>query len=359
MKVAYLVHLNLSPSSGVAKKIASQVSLWKEMGVEATLYVVTRQSDVADFAFSLGGRAFVYSGGAYSLAKLQAIERAVEDILRWRPRIVYLRRDLTYPGYVRLASTIPVVQEVNSDELAELKLYSKVQYVYHRLTRKLLDSRTKGWVFVTHELQDHPYFHRLPGMKTVIANGIRLDQFPNLPVSPIPEPTAVFMGYPAPWQGIDKIATLASLLPEWRLHLVGVSAKDLPGAPSNLILHGPLPFPEYLSILEKGHIALGTLALHRKSMNEASPLKVREYLALGLPIVIGYRDTDFPGGAPFLLQIPNEERNIQESLGDILDFYEKWKRTRVPRDAITHLDMKYKEKKRILFFSEVVARHED
>ncbi len=357
MKVAYLVHLNLSPSSGVAKKIASQVSLWKEMGVEATPYVITRQSDVADFAFSLGGRAFVYSGGAYSLAKLQAIERAVEDILRWRPRVVYLRRDLAYPGYVRLASTIPVVQEVNSDELAELKLYNKMQYVYHRLTRKLLDSRTKGWVFVTRELQYHPYFYRLPGMKTVIANGIRLNQFPNLPVSPIPEPTAVFMGYPAPWHGIDKIATLASLLPEWRFHLVGVSAKDLPGAPSNLILHGPLPFPEYLSILEKGHIALGTLALHRKSMNEASPLKVREYLALGLPVVIGYRDTDFPEGAPFLLQISNKEGNIQESLSDILGFYEKWKYVRVPRNAITHLDSGYKEKERIRFFSEVVASY--
>lgn len=359
MKVAYLVHLNLSPSSGVAKKIASQVGLWKEMGVETILYVVTHQRDVADFALCLGGRAFVYSGGAYSPAKLQAIERAVEDILRWRPSIVYLRKDIVYPGYVRLASTIPVVQEVNSDELAELKLYSKVRYAYHRLTRKLLDSRTKGWVFVTRELQDHPYFYRLPGMKTVIANGIRLDQFPNLPVSPIPEPIAVFMGHPAPWHGIDKIATLASLLPGWRFHLVGVSAKDLPGAPSNLVFHGPLPFPEYISILEKGHIALGTLALHRNGMNEASPLKVREYLALGLAVVIGYRDTDFPGGAPFLLQIPNEERNIQESLGDILDFYEKWKRTRVPRDAITHLDMKHKEKKRILFFSEVVACHED
>lgn len=359
MKVAYLVHLNLSPNSGVAKKVASQVALWKELGVETTLYVVTRLGDVADFALSLGGKAFVYSGGAYNLAKLWVIEQAVKDILYWKPDVVYLRRDLVYPGYIRLASTIPVVQEVNSDELAELRLYSRVQYVYHRLTRRLLDFRTKGWVFVTHELQYHPYFSQLPGKKAVIANGVDFGRLPNLPISPIPEPTAVFVGYPAPWHGIDKIIALAKLLPGWRFHLVGVSAKDVPEAPSNVLLHGSLSLSEYLPILQKGHIALGTLALHRKGMNEASPLKVREYLALGLPVIIGYRDTDFPEGAPFLLQIPNKEDNIQESLDDILRFYENWKSRRIPRDAVAHLDLRQKEKKRVQFFSEVVAGYED
>lgn len=106
---------------------------------------------------------------------------------------MYLRRDLVYPGYVQLAVQLPLVQEVNSDELAELKLYSRTQYLYHLTTRNLLDRRTKGWVFVTRELcAVHPYFSRLPGRKIVIANGIDLERFPHLPLRSTAADTCLF-----------------------------------------------------------------------------------------------------------------------------------------------------------------------
>ncbi len=49
---------------------------------------------------------------------------------------------------------------------------------------------------------------------------------------------------------------------------------------------------ELNSILEIMHIGIGSLGLFRIGLNEASPLKVREYLASGFPIIIGYKDTD-------------------------------------------------------------------
>ncbi|WP_161540670.1 glycosyltransferase family 4 protein [Rhodothermus marinus] len=356
LKIAYLVHLNLGPSSGVSKKIASQIKLWKKLGVEIFFCVITRRGDVANFVVDVGGNPFFYYGGAYSLGKLRAMHQATREILFWNPDVVYLRRDLVYPAYLRLASKFPLVQEVNSDELAELRLYSRAQYLYHKVTRRFLDHKTQGWVFVTRELLSHSYFSRLPGRKAVIANGVSLDAFPHLPVSRNDVPTLVFMGYPAPWHGVDKILFLAEQFPQWRFHLIGVSPKDVPQAPSNVYLHGPMTFSEYLPILAQSHVALGTLALHRKGMREASPLKVREYLALGLPVIIGYRDTDFPCGAPFLLEIPNEENNVRRSLENIQNFVEKWKDRRVPREAVAHLDLHYKEKERILFLKEVSSR---
>ena len=54
MRIAYLTHFNLSPESGVAKKIASTIRIWRDLNAEVVLYVITRQADVADWALSLG-----------------------------------------------------------------------------------------------------------------------------------------------------------------------------------------------------------------------------------------------------------------------------------------------------------------
>lgn len=62
MRIAYLTHFNLSPESGVAKKIASTIRIWRDLNAEVVLYVITRQADVADWALSLGGKAFIYTG---------------------------------------------------------------------------------------------------------------------------------------------------------------------------------------------------------------------------------------------------------------------------------------------------------
>ena len=88
-------------------------------------------------------------------------------------------------------------------------------------------------------------------------------------------------------------------------------------------------------------------------MHEASPLKVREYLALGLPTIIGYKDTDFPQGAPFLLELPNVENNVDFAADAILRFVEEWKNKRVPRSEVLHLDLKKKERERLRFLKEV------
>jgi hypothetical protein len=40
-------------------------------------------------------------------------------------------------------------------------------------------------------------------------------------------------------------------------------------------------------------MSIGTLAVHRKKLIEATPLKVRESLMRGFPTIIGYSDTDF------------------------------------------------------------------
>src|SRR5690606_3952676 len=134
------------------------------------------------------------------------------------------------------------------------------------------------------------------------------------------------------------------------------TADDLGVLPSNVTAHGQLAYANYRAALAFADVAIGTLALHRKGMGEACPLKIREYLAHGLPTITAYSDTDFMEPRPFILQLPNEERNVRDNLPSIDRFVSAWRGHRVPREAVQHLDIQHKERSRIDFLTEVVSR---
>lgn len=122
----------------------------------------------------------------------------------------------------------------------------------------------------------------------------------------------------------------------------------------NMTVHAPMSRADYEPLLARADLAIGTLALHRKNMREACPLKVREYLAHGLPTVIAYEDTDFVGESPwFLLRIPNEENNVVERAEEIRAFLERMRGRRVPRAEVAdRIGAQAKERRRLDFIAE-------
>jgi len=352
MKLAYLVHLNMDANTGVFKKIYQQIHTWIKLGHDAELFVITRKLSVAQAVNQLisGSHVFMYKT---MIERLQTMNEAIRAILRFSPDATYFRRDMYYPPIAKLARALPLVLEINSDEGAELWQYNKVQWLYHILTRPLLDKNVSGMIFVTNELSCKGYYGRLNLPKETVANGIILSDFPQLPISPVSKPNLLFIGVPAFWHGIDKIVYLAQKFPEWTFHMIGISKTDIINPPSNMVLYGSLNYQDYLDIAIQCHVGIGTLALHRNGMNEASPLKVREYLAMGLPVIIGYKDTDFSGNEPFLLYLPNTENNVRDNLSAIEKFVYKWMDKRVERFQIKHLDYNEKERKRLDFIDKV------
>jgi hypothetical protein len=104
---------------------------------------------------------------------------------------------------------------------------------------------------------------------------------------------------------------------------------------------------EYLPIVAQADVAIGPLALHRKGLSEASALKVAEYLAHGLPVILANAETAFPDGASFLLQLPNTEDNVDVSTGQIRDFVERWRGRRIPRSEVSAIDSRVVERERL------------
>jgi glycosyltransferase involved in cell wall biosynthesis len=213
----------------------------------------------------------------------------------------------------------------------------------------------RGLVFVSGELAERFRRYGKPGI--VVSNGVDLSRYPPLPAAAHPHPRAIFLGSPYPWNGIERLLALARALGDWQFDLVGHDVADLGSSvPPNVHCHGRLDRRDYMPLLSRADIAFGPLALYRKGLDEASPLKVREYLACGLASVIAHRDSDFSAQVPFLLRLPNAPTDGRDIADEVSRFGEQWKGRRVPRAEIHHLDVRQKEVRRIEFFDHVLRK---
>ncbi len=80
-----------------------------------------------------------------------------------------------------------------------------------------------------------------------------------------------------------------------------------------VIIHGRLDQKEYQKILSKCNLGIGSLAMYRTGVKEGATLKVREMLAMGLPVYSGHVDTALPDEFPFY-------KNNVVKLKNIIDF---------------------------------------
>ncbi len=352
MKIAYLLHWNDLPESGVWKKVLTQVRSWVEYGNEVSIFLITGSKHIYYAKTgSVNVEVFPYKRVQ---DRLVAWNRAISMILRRGIDIVYYRYDLFYPPLIRLLQRLPVVVEVNTNDKQEYCLNSRLKCVYNTITRAITYNWVSGIVTVSRELQTAVVsFGTNKKPICTIANGIDLSSYPILPSVRNKTPRLIFIGSEGqPWHGVDKVLLMARELKRWRFDIIGPAR--LPEATPNVIFHGFMPRKRYQELLAQADAAIGTLALHRKRMNEASPLKVREYLAFGLPVIIGYRDTDFEKPAPFLLELPNCEHNVRKHLPEIVEYVNAWQGSRVPRSNIQHLDVSTKEQERLAFFRRVI-----
>lgn len=157
------------------------------------------------------------------------------------------------------------------------------------------------------------------------------------------------------WHGLDILSGLADILKdEIEIHVVGVDGADR----DNIFYYGYLDENEYLKIMSRCHICVGTLALYRKELSEACPLKVREYLKYGFPVILGYRDTAFlDSKPPWVLEIPNIGNILDdpEVVKDISDFCRAYRDFIVPRkEAESYISSSVIESRRLEFMKETI-----
>lgn len=355
LRIAYVLNWEGGPDSGPFKKVVEQARVWTGLGADVGLFVFTTEQNVRHWC-GVEQTVHVELRSPNPLTLLKRKGRLLKAALAWRPDLVYHRYTLAYPALVAAVRRVRVVVEVNTNDLVEYDLLSRRRGRVNRLTRGLVLRRAAGLAFVTRELAEDPAFVRFERPSVVVANGVDLEAYPPSPAVPRDTTSLVFIGGPGcPWHGLDKVLWLAHRHPEWAFEIIGDVRAELGVVPPNVRLHGALTEAEYLPLLSSADVGIGSLALHRKAMIEASPLKVREYLACGVPCIIAYEDTDFPEGAPFLLRVANTDDGVVQAESEIVSFVERWRGHRVPRQEIVGLDVRQKEVARLRFLESLVG----
>ena len=160
------------------------------------------------------------------------------------------------------------------------------------------------------------------------------------------------------WHGLDLLLRLAVALPQFQFSIVGTTADDLAGVavPANVAFLGSLYGADLESVYAAHDVAISSLAIHRAGIREASPLKTREYLSYGLPVVVAYEEAE-PRlhHVPYVLRIETQESDIESQAFAVAAFGHKWKNQRIKQD-LTPLGSATIEALRLKFFAAVVEK---
>ena len=353
--ITYFVVSYGSESSGVAKKIQDQTKFWNQLGRDFLLYVVT-DSVGAPIWDNLVPESIVRIEGK---GKYRYLSRTFHlySALRLTRDIFYVRETFPIP-YLKLPKGPKWIVEIQTIQANELKLRSFSRLALYRTLRKWWNKKFDGVIYVSNELSDVLQGSFPKSEDLVISNGVDLDRFIITDFShSMNGNDFFFMGsLDQDWQGTDQFLELAAVMPEVTFHVVGETKVNHPKL-NNVIFHGQLAVEQYSKIARNCNLAFGTLNQQVTGMNEASPLKVREYLALGLPVVIRYIDTDFHGNHSFILNLPFDNRRLVDFKDEIFKFSSDWQNKRVSNFEVEpFISAKNKENQRIRFFERILSQ---
>ena len=355
MKIAYLMRHDITKNDGVTKKVLDQTTEWKKSGhtVQVFCYVYNK------------GKSIIVDANQYKIRpplknKFVLENDLLKDLEVFSPDVVYYRYSTLNRTLRKVLSKYKVVTEVNTDDLGESKLLwekernlkSFARYFTYTLFRSQILKKVQGIIAVTKEIAELPSTTKYDKPTVYIPNGIDLEKYQTIKKQneAYERVGLFFIGSPnQPWHGVDIIEEMSKKLPQYDFHIVGMEGDSS----ENLFWHGYLQKDEYLKILKKCQICIGTLALERKNMKEACPLKVREYLAYGYPTIIGYEDTAFlENDVDFILKLKGNKVS-DEAIEKIGSFIELVKKMVVTSDLIQNIDIIELEKRRLSFIEDI------
>ncbi len=341
MKIAHINYFANTVPAGVAKKIQQQAKAAKKLAIDMDFLIVNPSIEADEdnlkfIKFQTISKSRVFSG----------IERYFFQFYLLEKNIDFDQYDyiiLRYPG-VGLAGMhfvkkfgYKMITEHHSNKVAELKIQKKnlsmmlTIFLENTYAPKFL-SKIKGLIGVTNEIREIELNKCKCNVNTcTVSNGIDVTGtlFTGFKKFNGQELHIIFVASKFdPWQGLDN---LLNGLKKYKgnvfihLNLIGdVSAKDIRTIDeiNNDIVNINLLGKKYGVELDKefkdSNIAISSLALYRKNMEEACSLKTREYIARGIPFVYSYNDSDLAGDEVFALKLPVNDTFID--IDEIIKF---------------------------------------
>ena len=364
LKIAYVVYGSPMERHGVPEKIRFQLKALSELS-EVCLFLMNPFSDELITGYPAYINVISGNKGDNIFSEIKwnfiAVSRLERGLKKFQPDIIYVRYPLYRPRLATALKNIaPYVLEINTKTLDELRLLGRAKALWvEKIFGGLLLKNSSGLIGVTEEIIKSE-LQRIRLKKAIpvkfIGNGVDTKSIP------FPQQFRRFnkelhiamLGHEAPWHGRDRIMKMmcSYKAKQITLHLIGNSCRDRrqmvdADIQGKIIFHEWQSGQELDNILSKVDLCFGPVALHRKRMQQATPLKVRRYLAHGIPTVIGYDDPDIPQNSDFVLRVPANEDALDVEV--ILKFADKVRydnsiRIKARRFAEQNLDWRVKMK---------------
>lgn len=311
IKVAY-VNLMLRYHGGIFAKLAMQANSARAQNLALEYYWLPAAREVDKFPAGHGINFLpIEARGAINARFRQA---TLVNELCERFDAVVLRYPLFDPVlFAFLKRKSRMVTEHHTKEIAELKLAGDPRWLTERIFGGIYLSLFGGSVGVTNEIVDYENDRRLrrrPAM--FIPNTVDPEEFLEaLDADRCIDNRVKFIFVAnefVRWHGLEEV------LKAWKnyarntsdeLHVVGKCPESPQAATSGgPIFHGRLGRMELMRLYRECDYALGSFRLDLLGMREGSTLKLREYLASGLPVACGQADGAFPDKFPYILYQP-------------------------------------------------------
>jgi len=357
ISVAYLITHPSYTADGVTLKVQDQVEAWRALGLNVTVFFITRIR--AKDGIPPDARVYLRTERQYSHVQVE------RDLGSLNPDLVYMRYCYPQIGTFRVVQKYPTVIELNGDLLSTMKMRSRsgwrdlLLYWYVRFTCGPMFRRADAFACVTHEVAHLPYVRKYRKPIAVSPNSICLDNYSITERDAAGRPRIAFIAKVSAWHGIDKLVHLARLL-ESRVDfdVIGATRPPSDNIPQNIMWHGWRSLDEAGDLLARADVGIDGLALYRKNMQEACPLKIRFYVAHGLPIILSCKETAFVGHQLpwWVYQVSNDPENVEKHASGILEFSMRMRGHRVQHsESRQFFDTGVVEKARCDFFRELVS----
>jgi hypothetical protein len=314
VKIAYIYLIYWDKYKGPEQKIRERAAIASECGLDIDFYVLNR-FDTKDEKnvklIKIISRNILHLGYSLLFQKYALVEKSI-DLKKYDYIVLrYFSADRSGVEFVRKYN---VFLELHTDTISELqsnirnekflgrKLVRLIRLILERKYNKKMVESCKGIIAVTDEIARK----QLAGMSVlvphiVLTNGINSERITRTAFKIFDGKTldivfiaSYFFAYYGLDRVIDSIINYNGFV-SINLHVVGK-------VPNALIekykkhtfikYHGLKSTDESDAFFAGMSIAIGTMALFRNNMQEACSLKVREYIAKGIPFILAYKDPD-------------------------------------------------------------------
>lgn len=330
MKVLYLF-CDGTISEGVISKVRSKISGLNKAGIETKGLFITPNIQREEFnkeeniryvpfvyedLHTIYNRRYIrnyrwffnYNNYIRQLYKLIGAEVKKENfdciLFRYPLSNKYLLNLTTqYKNKIIFEHNTMELEEIASNGLTDET--TKLVYKYEKNFGPKVLANAKGIIGVTNEICKYEVTRSNKNLRNAtISNGVDINKFP-LRKKPVYDGKTLNLlmlcGSAVSWHGEDLVIKALSKYKgtvSVKFYVLGNVLESSKKLAAELQLNDKVKFIESLKgseldkIFDEMHIGIGTLALERKGLKEAVPLKVREYMGRGIPFVIGYTDPD-------------------------------------------------------------------